>query len=589
VNKQIGRRVAGAAAALLLVSLSACSRNKAEIRVFLVNVPATLTINQSVNLTANVVNDDSSAGIDWAVSAGAIIPAHTASGAPAVFTAPAAAGSVTVTATSAADGATKAAATITVVPIGSNGMLHGTYVFSVGGSDSSGTYAAAGVIVADGNGNITGGEQDYADEKLRAGPDPVTGTYAIGPDGRGSITLSVDNAHLPSNGYETFGLVLTSSTHALIIQFDGTATSSGALEAQSPSALDPAAIAGAFAFTAQGLDIVSQVPLVHGGVLTMDAAAGTVTGGTYYVNDGGSTFSSATTGTVTAPDGFGRGTLALSVSANFVYYAVQGQVLRLIENDFPYVTAGGLMAGQGPAGAAGTFTNASLAGSFVLSEAGATSYGPLALAGQFLADGSGAFTGGVADVNDAGVVTFASIVGTNRYTVAANGAGTLTLPRAVDQAAAVSSLLFFMVSPDVNLMDPTIPGGGGGALVMDYDAGAFASGSIVPQSAGTFEGNYAVNLQYATSAAESNWIGQAVAAGGTLNGTVDVNDSGLTAAGLAFSGSFANDAGHPGRFTGAFNANATSHTVVYYQVSDNALVVADLSATMVGIGVLGRQ
>jgi hypothetical protein len=589
MNRPFVRLAAGAAAALLIASFPACSRNKAEIRVFLINVPATMTINQSVSLTANVVNDDSSAGVDWTVSAGAIAPAHTGSGAAAVFTAPGSAGSVTVTATSTADGATKATAAITVVPIGSNSMLHGAYVFSVGGSDSSGSYAAAGVIVADGNGNITGGEQDYADESLQAGPDPVTGSYAIGPDGRGSITLSVDNANLPNNGFETFGIALTSSTHALIIQFDGTATSSGALEAQSASALDPAAIAGAFAFTAQGFDIVSRVLLTHGGVLTLDALAGTVTAGTYYVNDGGSTFSTATTGTISAPDGFGRGTLALSVSANFIYYAVQGQVLRLVENDFPYVTAAGLMAGQGPAGAAGTFANASLAGSYVLSGAGGSTYGPLALAGQFVADGSGAFTGGVADVNDAGVVTFASIIGTNRYAIASNGVGTLSLPRSVDQAAAVSSFVFFMVSPDVNLMDPTSSSGGGGALLMDYDVGALGSGSIVPQSAGTFEGNYAVNLQYATSAAESDWIGQAVAGGGILNGTVDVNDSGLTAAGLTLTGNYANDATNPGRFTGAFNANATSHTIVFYQVSDKALVVADLSATMVGIGVLGKQ
>lgn len=589
MNRPLGRLMAGAAAAILIASLPACSHNKAEVRVFLTNAPGTLTINQSVTLTANVANDESSAGVDWSSTAGAIVPTHTASGAPTVFTAPATPGPVTVTAASTADGTVKATATISVVPIGSNAMLNGTYVFSVGGTDSSGTYAAAGAIVADGNGNITGGEQDYSDESVQAGPDPVAGTYAIGPDGRGSITLHVANENLPNNGVETFGIALTSSTHALIIQFDGTATSSGQLEAQSASALDPASISGAFAFTAQGTDLSGRVPLVHGGVLTLSAATGTITGGTYYVNDGGSTISSATTGTLTAPDAFGRGTLTLSISANFVYYAVQGQVLRLIENDFPYLAAGGVMVGQGPAGTSGTFTNASLTGSYVFSEAGGTSFGPLALAGQFSADGAGAFTSGVADVNDAGVVTFAPITGTTRYTIAADGVGTLNLPRSVDQAASVSTLLFFMVSPDINLIDPTSPGGGGGALVMDYDPGAIASGSIVPQSAGTFEGNYAVNLQYVTSAAESDWIGQAVAAGGTLTGTVDVNDSGLTVAGLGLSGTFTADAANPGRWTGAFTANGKTRTISYYRVSDKALIIADMDALAVGIGLLGKQ
>ncbi len=589
MKRPFERLLAGAAAALLIAFLPACSHNKAEIKVFLTNVPGTVTINQSVTLTANTANDDDAAGVDWSSSAGTIAPSHTASGGPAVFTAPAAPGPVTVTATSTADGTVKATASVSVVPIGSNAMLNGAYVFSVGGTDSSGTYAAAGTIVADGNGNITGGEQDYSDESLQAGPDPVAGTYAIGPDGRGSITLTAGNEDLPNNGVETFGIALTSSTHGLIIQFDGTATSSGQLEAQSASALDPAAISGAFAFTAQGADIVSRVPLAHGGVLTLSAATGTITGGTYYVNDGGSTISSATTGTLTAPDAFGRGTLTLSVSANFVYYAVQGQVLRLIENDFPYLAAGGVMVGQGPAGTSGTFTNASLTGSYVFSEAGGTSFGPLALAGQFAADGAGAFTSGVADVNDAGVATFSPIVGTTRYAIAADGVGTLNLPRSVDQAASVSTLLFFMVSPDINLIDPTNPSGGGGALVMDYDAGAIGAGQIVPQSPGGFEGNYAVNLQYVTAEAESDWIGQAAAAGGTLVGTVDVNDGGLTTAGLGLSGTFTADATNSGRWTGAFTANGKTRTVSYYLVNDKALVIVNTDALAVGIGVLGKQ
>ena len=92
-----------------------------------------------------------------------------------------------------------------------------------------------------------------------------------------------------------------------------------------------------------------------------------------------------------------------------------------------------------------------------------------------------------------------------------------------------------------------------------------------------------------TSAAESDWIGQAVAGGGTLNGTIDANDNGLAAAGLPLTGDFTSDTVNTGRFTGTLNANATSHPVVYYQVSDKALVIADMGATTVGIGLLGKQ
>ena len=68
--------------------------------------------------------------------------------------------------------------------------------------------------LADGDGTIAGGEQDYSDETLQAGPDLVAGTYAVGPDGRGSITLVVENAELPNNGVETFSIALTSAAHA---------------------------------------------------------------------------------------------------------------------------------------------------------------------------------------------------------------------------------------------------------------------------------------------------------------------------------------------------------------------------------------
>lgn len=586
-----GRAVRAAAAAVLIAGLAGCSHNtEAGIGVLVTNAPATLTINQAVQLTANVVDDPSGAGVDWSCAGGgAFAPAHTASGAPTVFTAPATPGLVTVTAASAADPYARDSAQISVVPIGSNAMLSGAYVFAVQGADSSGSYAAAGTIVADGNGAITGGRQDYSDETLQAGPDAVTGTYAIGPDGRGSITLAVANTSLPNNGVETFSVVMTSGAHGLIGQFDGTATSSGSLDAQAASALDPAAIAGAFAFTAQGVDLSYGLPLTHGGVVIMSAAAGTIASGTYFENDGGSTYSSATAGTLTAPDGFGRGTIDLGVGVAFAYYAVRGQVLRLIEKDFPSAMTGGGMYGQGQAGLSQTFSAASLNGSFVLSHAGGTGHGALAAAGQFTADGAGNFTAGETDLNNAGVGAFASISGQSRYTMAANGAGWVTLPPIVDQLGDVSLLLILAVDPDLNLVDPSSPTGGGGALVMDFDAGAVGSGYVVPQTAGTFDGNYALNLQFVGSSGENDWIGQAAASAGALAGTVDINASGQTTAGAGFTGAFGADASRPGRWTGTFTAGGTTHAIAYYQVSDAAFMIVDMDSADVGIGLVQKQ
>jgi hypothetical protein len=468
-------------------------------------------------------------------------------------------------------------------------MLNGSYVFSVQGVNGSGSYAAVGTILADGNGHITGGEQDYADQSLQAGPDSLTGAYAIGPDGRGSLTLDVNNTSLPQHGVETFSIAVTSSTHALVIEFDGAANSSGSLDAQAPSALDPAAISGPFAFTAQGRNVSGNSPITHGGVLAMSASSGTIASGTYFENDGGFTASSATTGSLTAPDAFGRGTLDLSVGLSFAYYAVQGQVLRIIETDGPSIMTAGCMYGQGDEGANATFSNASLAGSYVLSQAGGSSFGPLALAGQFAADGAGNFSSGVADVNNAGMATFTSIAGQARYTMAGDGVGTLTLPLGVDRRGSVSALLIFAVSPALNLIDPTSASGGGGALIMDNDHGAIASGYIVPQSAGAFDGNYAVNLQFVGPAGETDWVGQSAASGRALTGTVDVNEAGLISAGLSFSGGFTPDAGNAGRWTGTFTVGGVVHHITYYQVSGTLLVIVDTDASDVGIGILVKD
>lgn len=582
-----------AAVAVALIPFSACSSYKSGIVIQLINAPATLTINQTVSLTASVVNDSTNAGVDWSCGGsggcGTFNPAHTDSGGTTVYTAPASPGTVTITASATASSGVKATATISIVPIGSNAMLNGRYVFSVGGADSNGSYTATGTIVADGAGNITGGEQDYTDESIQAGPDGVTGSYSIGPDGRGSVTLNVSNTNLPHNGVETFSIAVTSTTHALVIQFDGTATSSGSLDFQAASAVDPNAISGAFAFTAQGVDTGNHLPFCLGGVLMMSASSGSIVSGTYFDNDGGTTFTSSLAGSVTAPDAFGRGTLAFSVGVHFAYYAVQGQVLRLVGKDLPSFMTGGSMYGQGTAGTSATFSSTSLTGNYVLFEAGGSVFGPLALAGQFTADGGGNVTAGAVDTNDSGTATFAPIAGQAVYTIAGDGTGTLTLPASVDTQGSVSSLLIFAVDPAINLIDPNSAGGGGGALVMDYDANAVGSGLIAPQTTAPFEGNYAVNLQFVGSGGENDWVGQSMAATGALTGTVDINDFGATSAGVSLTGTYTADATYLGRWTGNFTVNSTVHLISYYQVSETLFIIVDTDAADVGIGIMEKE
>ena len=584
-----------ALAATALVLLAGCGGGgSAGISIQLTNAPGTLTVNQSVSLTATVSNDTANGGVDWTCSpsnsCGTFNPTHTANGGTTVYTAPSTAGTVTISADATDHSSSTVSATISIVPVGTNSSLSGNYVFFVSGTDSVGTYVATGTIVADGNGNITGGEQDYVDPQTEAGPDTVSGTYSIGTNGTGSITLNVSDITLPNNGVETFSVAVTSSTHGLIIEFDGAATSSGTLDFQSASATDASSIAGSFAFAMNGEDVENSDPAAWAGVANLNAASGGITSGQFYGNDGG-TPENSTIGfsPITGPDQFGRGTMQLSVGLHFVFYAVQGEVLRTVEEDVPDFVTGGAFYGQGANGANSSFSNGSLSGTYVFFDSGSTSVGPISIVGQFTANGSGSLSAGYADTNDDGSHAAGSISG-SPYSIAGNGTGTLTLPGTPSTTEDVSALMVFATDPGLNLYDPNNTAGGGGALILDTDAGAVGAGYLVPQTTGSFQGNYATNLQFFNSAGEEDFVGQEVANGsGGLSGTVDLNDNGTTAPATTFTGTYSADTTNTGRYTGTFTVGANSYNITYYQVSPTELFILDTDGNDVGNGFMETE
>jgi hypothetical protein len=591
-----------ALAAVFCLALVACS-NKSNssgtvtpltITVQMTNVPGTLTAGRTASLTATVANDSTNAGVDWSCSpaggCGSFNPAHTASGATTVYTAPATGAKVTITAASTASKSITASADVTIVSPDTNAKLNGPYVFFVQGIDSNGIYVAAGQITADGNGKITGGVQDYADETGLVGPDAVSGNYTIGADGRGSITLDVSDTSLPNNGVETFSISLVSATHALVIQFDGTATSSGTLDLQTASATTPGSINGPYAFIASGFDIFNQTPLALGGVASLNATTGSIPSGDFLVNDGGSFSQSGMTGTMTGPDAQGRGTIAISVGLKFVYYAVRGEVLRFMGTDVPDNVSGGTICAQGPAGVSSSFSNASLNGTYAFYLSGASFLGPLALAGQFTADGNGNFTAGVVDTDEGGSVSGGPIAGQNVYSISANGEGDLSLPGTSDTTQDVAALVIFATDPAINLLDPGAATGGGGALMLDIDTGASGTGLVLPQSSGAFAGDYAINLEYFNSSGEVDFVGRSAAdASGNQTGSVDVNIMGATQGAVSLTGSFKADAANPGRGTGSLTFGGTTLAIVYYQVSGSKLLLLDAGTADVGTGFLEKE
>jgi hypothetical protein len=585
--------------AVVLVAsfVSACSSGHKAAQPITVQLapapPASLEVSTSTQLAAQLVNDTAAAGVDWSVTCtssdcGSIAPTHTASGGATTYTAPATVptgGSVTITAASTTDPTATASGTVTITPIGSNASLTGQYAFVATGLDTNGPYTVAGSITADGMGNVTGGEEDYADPSFVNTAASMLGTYTVGSDGRGTMSVNVANF-----GTQTFSFAVTSSNHAQLIEFDDFALSSGTMDLQDPTTFAGSLPAQNLVFTTSGVDSGFNFTTLAG-VLTTDGTSAITA--TVDINEGGIFDGDIpTTGTYTAVDGNGRGIIDVG-GLEFAFYMVGSEVLKIVEIDDTQAFLGGVGLGSGAAPSAGYDVTA-LTGTFVFNQNALGGFGPVGVAGQFTADGAGNVTG-FADANEGGLLSSGAIAGT--YAVPDS-----TIPRVVVTLAPgtgstfttdVSNIIVYLTDPALNVLDPTNPIVGAGALAMEGDNATAGVGYVVEQSPATQSGNYAVGLQTNALFNEADLVGQGLSDGSAnIAGNADQDLLGTTTSDAPLALTFAADPNNPGRFTGTFGYNgATPVDIVYYQASSTQLVVieSDITTSDVSVGYLLTQ
>jgi len=507
-----------------------------------------------------------------------------------------------------------------------------TYVFSLNGEEvnTASFYALVGAVQIDTAGNVVAGEQDYNDGGFGiASPEPSGdmisgGTLQVNSTtGQGTLVLNTDNLSLGVGGTETLGIQFANVNHALITQFDGTATSSGSMDLQTL----PTTLNGGFAFAMTGLD-PNFSPVAFGGVFTIsggtslqngvldtnDAATGTITTG------------SSLTGTLSTPDSFGRGTINSTMNYTTLvgftspvvlnYYIVGPEVLRIIDVDSQNNgsassdTAIGSAFGQGVNATAAT--NASV-GSSVFGIAGNT-FSQFAAAGMFATDSpSGTFTG-VADENELsnGFQVPDSPISGN-YSIASNGYGNLTI--AAGSLGDLSVLGMYLTDPNLNLSDPNNTSTGlGGAVLAGMDPSLSGGiGVVVAQtdtSVANFTGKYVLGGQafaFLTGSGEFDFIGQGNVKNLILSGTGLVSDPFLTLnaqvtnSGAKFSGAPLADASNPGRYTmsstnptpNPFRITTspvtTEFDVAIYQASGGQLLWLNVDLSSVFLGSLQQQ
>jgi hypothetical protein len=517
--------------------------------------------------TANVVGQ-SNPQIQWQVNStvggNSTVGTISTSGLYTAPLSPPAGGVVTITAVG--QGGLVGSGSTTATIQYANATLAGSYAFLVSGSDVNGLYALAGSFTADGAGHITGGQADLNEAAGVFTQLPIvnTSTYAIGADGRGSIALNISTVIF------TLNVAMVSNQHGFTTEFDTTATSSGTIDLQDPTAFSAAAITGNYVFNLSGIDNAGA-PLVVGGVFN---ASGSALTGVLDANDNlsGNSFANLVLSGNYTVAATGRGTATFTTSGtgtlSYSFYVVNKNDLKFIELDTAVLTSGETFSL-----APGTISNATLNGSFPFTLAGASAAGAFTVGGIFTTDGNGNITGGIEDFNNNGSFTASQTTG-GTYTMASNGRGTAKIQ-----------------TPSLTLNLAIYPASNGTIQMVELDTNALTSGAALTQATGTtfsnstFSGAYAINYTAATLAGEQDATGQIRSNGsGTLSGLLDLNNTGALQPSLAITGTNAAVAASGrGTATVQIGSVGTLNLVFYFASGTNAVFInSDHSPILVG-------
>jgi hypothetical protein len=397
---------------------------------------------------------------------------------------------VTITATAVADTTQQVSGTVTITaaPPTAAALADGTYIYHFSGQDQDGADFVAGAFTVQ-NGAIVAGEQDFTDANSIATDTLNPSTSSISRQGGNiQIVLDTKDPDVGVNGVISLRGAVVSPTRVLISEFDGSASGSGALDLQT-GAVAPG---GSYAFYVSGWGSAGA-GMGIGGVL--DIAAGAInTANSVFDINGGLTFirqaQAFASGTVSAPDSFGRITLTLNPSTasgvpTFVLTGyVNGNQIQLVESQDDALNAytGGVALSQGTN--AGTFamTSPSVTGvSYAFGASGYDANGTTMLAGGISLHADGTVSGDMA-LNDL-VNSFGFSINGGTYTVDPTGRVTVSKVTSTSYTGALSFQLYL--------------DGNGNALELGVDSTQVTGAQAYAQTAPSdvYSGAFAVAAQ----------------------------------------------------------------------------------------------
>ena len=403
-------------------------------------------------------------------------------------------------------------------------LFKGSYTFLFNGFDSQGSVAVAGAFTASGagaTGTISGGVQDSNRVSGVVLAATLTGSFTIGSDGRGTLSLTATNrtGGILTTNYE---LVLESDGSARMIENDTTGTQgTGIIKPQPSTSLTAGSFSGNYAFGFSGQDLAGK-PTAFAGTVFADGV-GTFNPGKADFNDAGTIGPALPlSGTFALSGSFGRGSATFvfqlpkqeQVTLTYVFYFVSPGAVSTVTDlffvavdvtDSTHPRLGGEMLAQTNTAFNLTSLPASNAG--VATGSGANTNSDV-FAGLLQGDGNGNATL-TFDENDGGAITggatAASLAGT--YVVFPNGRVSFTgLGQHVSVAYLTGSNQGFLIGTD--------SGATLGLLEEQTGGPIFSTASILD--------GYTLSAPVATDNQVLNIIGQFFADGaGSLTGILD--------------------------------------------------------------------
>jgi hypothetical protein len=469
-----------------------------------------------------------------------------------------------------------------------NAELKGDYSFNFNGFSTgvgaiaSGrpiVYSAVGRFTADGTGNILSGRLDT--NGLGPGTvltqQPFTGTYTIGADNRGTMTLDIGGST------SQLAFAMTAEGNAQFVEFDlpgAGSVGSGSMEKADTTAFSTAKITGDYAFGLAGFD-ASGNRVAFAGRFTGDGA-GNFTNADGDVNLHGTVGPAIfTSSTYTVTDTIcGLGTMTMGITFNgtaytphFVFYIVNSGKLFAMQTDTlmgPTPILSGIVLQQQTPSLG--FSNASLQGTIVIYLTGqsycSNGFNPSAdvLVGLLTADSAGTLTSTL-DENCGGIaVSDAGLLGT--YSVASNGRTSMSVGNAAIGYLVAQNQAFILGN------DASVLFGFG----EPQSAGPFTNSSI----SGTYAGLASTPATSNATIFSGEFTGDGASPTGNLTGTEDIGDTTGPLSGVPFSATYSipfptnGSSSTPGRGSVTMISQSGTSGVVYV-ISPSKFVILPLN------------